>query len=99
MVERVAPKEIVWTMCNGLTAKNTIETYNGMDGIPWLEKHGGNGRIQVDQPAMFTEDELGFQLWGMGPEYLHKNRIEEGPGPLKYLYGVTGRSAAKDALR
>lgn len=99
MVEKVAPPGVIWTMCNGLSAKNTIQTYNGMDAIPWLAKNGGNGRIQIDQPALFTEAELGFQLWGIGPEYYFLQNKKENPNRLKYMYGVTARSAAKDALR
>jgi hypothetical protein len=25
--------------------------------VEWLENHGDSGRIQVDQPALWTEDE------------------------------------------
>jgi Glycosyl hydrolases family 35 len=57
LAQRLAP-EVVWTMCNGLSANNTISTYNGMfDETSWMEKHGESGRIQVDQPAIWTEDE------------------------------------------
>jgi Glycosyl hydrolases family 35 len=48
----------VWTMCFGLSAPNTINTFNGVDGgDSWLYQHGETGRIQVDQPAMWTEME------------------------------------------
>jgi len=54
---KLAPN-VVWTMCNGLSANNTISTFNGDDlANSWLEGHGETGRIQVDQPALWTEDE------------------------------------------
>jgi hypothetical protein len=56
LVARLAPN-VIWTMCNGLSAENTISTFNGNNGIDWLEKYGDSGRIQVDQPAIWTEDE------------------------------------------
>jgi hypothetical protein len=57
VAQKLAPN-VVWTMCNGLSANSTIVTYNGNFEEPtWLENHGDSGRIQVDQPAMWTEDE------------------------------------------
>jgi Glycosyl hydrolases family 35 len=57
LVNRLVPG-VVWTMCNGLSASNTVETYNGaFDDTHWLDGHGSNKRIQVDQPALWTEDE------------------------------------------
>jgi hypothetical protein len=56
LAAELAP-EVVWTMCNGLSARNTISTFNGNSGVEWLENHGDSGRIQVDQPALWTEDE------------------------------------------
>ena len=48
---------IEWTMCFGISSNDTILTYNGfLESTNWLDKHGG-GRIQVDQPAMWSEDE------------------------------------------
>ena len=88
LVERLAPN-VVWTMCNGLSANNTIPTCNGNAGCSsWLENHGENGRIQIDQPGMLTEFEGGFQTWGESP---HK--------PNTYFWGVTARSMARDALK
>jgi Glycosyl hydrolases family 35 len=53
--------EVVWTMCSGLSANSTISTYNGFfenaDDIAWLETYGDTHRIQVDQPALWTEHE------------------------------------------
>lgn len=57
LAQRLAP-DVVWTMCSGLSANQTITTYNGLfDDISWMEHHGESGRIQVDQPALWTEDE------------------------------------------
>jgi Glycosyl hydrolases family 35 len=57
MAQRVAP-HVVWTMCNGLVAPNTIETFNGdWAAAQWLARNGFSQRIQVDQPAMWTEAE------------------------------------------
>ena len=53
------------TMCNGETANSTINTCNGNDCSDFLEKHGQSGRILVDQPALWTENEGGFQVWGV----------------------------------
>lgn len=89
MVKRVAPEHIVWTMCNGLSANQTIETFNGdWAAISWLEGHGFSGRIQIDQPALWTEDEQGFQIWGETPEH-----------PVDYFWGITARDVSKNALR
>jgi Glycosyl hydrolases family 35 len=81
--------DIVWTMCNGLSANNTISTFNG-DWLAnrWLEQHGDTGRIQVDQPALWTEDEGGFQLWG-----------EDSAHPSDYFWGNTARGMSKNALQ
>ena len=81
---------VTWTMCNGLYANNTILTCNAIDnGHIWLEKHGGtNGRIQIDQPAIFTEFEGGFQTWGSTADH-----------PLDYFWGRTARAMACDALK
>ncbi|KAL3902570.1 MAG: hypothetical protein SGILL_010781, partial [Bacillariaceae sp.] len=88
LVQKYEP-EVTWTMCNGLTANNTIHTCNSIDtGDQWLEAFGGNGRIQVDQPPIFTEFEEGFQDWGETPEK-----------PSDYFYGRTARDSARHALK
>ena len=52
IAEKYAP-HVTWTMCNGLSANNTIHTCNAINGGDgWLESYGGNGRIQVDQPPL-----------------------------------------------
>mmetsp|Transcript_15495 Transcript_15495/g.17743 ORF Transcript_15495/g.17743 Transcript_15495/m.17743 type:complete len:949 (+) Transcript_15495:23-2869(+) len=88
IAKKFAP-EVQWTMCNGLSANNTIQTCNAINnGAEWLESHGGNNRIQVDQPALLTEFEEGFQDWG------------ETPGnPNDYFWGRNARAATKEALR
>jgi Glycosyl hydrolases family 35 len=89
LAQELAPN-VTWTMCNGLYANNTILTCNAIDtGHHWLEEHGGeNGRIQIDQPAIFTEFEGGFQTWGSTAE-----------NPLDYFWGRTARAMARDALK
>lgn len=88
LAARLEPK-VTWTMCNGLYANNTILTCNAVsDGHSWLEKKGGNGRIQVDQPAIFTEFEGGFQVWG-----------GEVDPPLDYFWGRTARAMSRDAMK
>jgi hypothetical protein len=90
IVAKLSPhQDIVWTMCNGLSANNTISTFNG-DWLAnrWLESHGDTGRIQVDQPALWTEDEGGFQLWG-----------EDSAKPSDYFWGTTARTMSKNALQ
>jgi hypothetical protein len=56
--------DIVWGMCNGETATNTVNTCNGNDCTQFLEKHGQNGRVLIDQPAIWTENEEWYLLWG-----------------------------------
>ena len=73
------------TMCNGETANNTINTCNGNDCSHFLESHGQNGRILLDQPGLWTENEGGFQTWGGAPP----------PGAEPYFWG---RSMADQAL-
>ena len=73
------------TMCNGETANNTINTCNGNDCSSFLESHGQNGRILLDQPGLWTENEGGFQTWGGAPP----------PGAEPYFWG---RSMADQAL-
>lgn len=88
IAKKVEP-EVIWTMCNGLTANNTIHTCNSRDtGAEWLENYGENGRIQIDQPPLFTEFEEGFQDWGETPEK-----------PSDYFWGRTAREATRHALR
>jgi len=91
LAARVEPK-VVWTMCNGLTAPNAINTCNGYGNTAcstiWLEILGQSGRIQVDQPALWTEDEQGFQIWGDEPSY-----------PSDYFWGSTARQMAREGMQ
>lgn len=88
LANRLAPN-VIWTMCNGLSADNTINTYNGQfHETKWLDQHGDNGRIQIDQPALWSEHEMGFQIWG-----------EEASDPTDYFWGSTARSIAYCTLR
>lgn len=79
---------VVWLMCNGDSANNTVNTCNGEDCVSFLESHGQNGRILVDQPALWTENEGGFQLWGDAPN-----------NPSDYFWGRTAASLAYATLR
>ena len=87
LANRLEPN-VTWTMCNGLSANNTIHTSNCLNGDGWLEDYGGTGRIQVDQPAMLTEFEAGFQTWG-----------EDSKSPNDYFWGRTAREMSVNALR
>jgi Glycosyl hydrolases family 35 len=88
LANRLAPK-VIWTMCNGLSAANTINTYNGQfRETKWLDQHGNSKRIQIDQPALWSEHEMGFQIWG-----------EESSNPTDYFWGSTARSIAYCTLR
>jgi hypothetical protein len=81
---------VTWTMCNGLSSPQTLSTCNGPRGkcIDWMERNGDTGRIQVDQPALFTEFQGGFQTWG-----------ETSQHPSIYFWGVTARTKARFALK
>ena len=60
-------------MCNGLSAENTILTCNALsEGVDFLESHGFNGRVQVDQPPMFTEFE-GGKAFTLGSVWMIEN--------------------------
>eukprot|EP00040_Diaphanoeca_grandis_P031845 m.191403 g.191403 ORF g.191403 m.191403 type:complete len:783 (+) comp32431_c0_seq1:96-2444(+) len=72
------------TMCNGQTAATTINTCNGNDCSGFLKSHGQNGKILITQPALWTENEGGFQTWGGAPP----------PGGEPYFWG---RSMADQA--
>ena len=55
---------VPWMMCKGDSASNTINACNGRDCSGFLEKHGQSGRILIDQPACWTENEGWFQSHG-----------------------------------
>ena len=53
LAQTVEP-QVIWTMCQGLSAPNTIPTFNGIDGSDWLDQANGTEGVQVDFPALFT---------------------------------------------
>jgi len=55
---------VPWIMCNGQSANNTINTCNANDCASFIESNGQSGRILIDQPALWTENEGWFQQWG-----------------------------------
>uniref|UniRef100_A0A7R9ZKE6 Beta-galactosidase n=1 Tax=Craspedostauros australis TaxID=1486917 RepID=A0A7R9ZKE6_9STRA len=75
-------------MCFGLSASNTVETCNGDCTGYWVEQHGDSGRIQIDQPALLTEFENGFQIWG-----------ENASQPTDYFWGRTSRNTGQEVLK
>jgi len=58
--------DIPWIMCNGKSANSTIETCNACNCIEdgWVARHLAN---DSNRPMMFTENEGGFEEWGMAP--------------------------------
>ena len=57
--------KIPWGMCNGASANNTINTCNSGDCTSFIEANGQNGRVLIDQPALWTENWMGwFANWG-----------------------------------
>ena len=88
-----AQPNVIWTMCNGLSSERTINTCNGYGeggscSTAWLEQHGQSGRVQIDMPALWTESEMGFQIWGDDPT-----------NTTDYFWGRTARDVAGDILR
>ena len=55
---------VPWIMCNGQSANNTINTCNGNDCAGFIDSNGQSGRILLDQPALWTENEGWFESWG-----------------------------------
>lgn len=51
---------IPWIMCNGESARNTINTCNGNDCAQYAETHGVN---HSGQPLAWTENEGWYQAW------------------------------------
>jgi beta-galactosidase GanA len=50
---------IPWEMCNGASARNTINSCNSGDCTDFIENNGQNGRVLIDQPALWTENWMG----------------------------------------
>ncbi len=72
LVEEVDPG-IPFIMCNGYSANNTINTYNGNDGALYAE---GHAQKYPNQPLAWTENEGWFQSWDKLPG-AHGNRTAE----------------------
>ncbi len=49
---------------------------NDNDCSGFISQHGQNGRVLIDQPAMWTENEGGFQVWSGSPS-----------NPTSYFWG------------
>ena len=49
---------VPWIMCNGQSANNTINACNGNDCAGFIDGNGQSGRILIDQPALWTENEV-----------------------------------------
>ena len=59
----LASTEIPWIMCNGRSARSTIETCNSCNCLDdgWIDLHR---REYPSKPLLFTENEGWFQAWG-----------------------------------
>ena len=55
-------------MCNGASASNTINSCNAEDCTDFIERHGQNGRVLIDSPALWTETAGHFQVWGQAAD-------------------------------
>ncbi len=75
-------------MCNGQTSPLTINTCNGPSCVDFIQSNGQSGTILKTQPALWTEDEGGFQLWGESPAF-----------PTNYFWGRSIAEQAYETLR
>jgi len=75
-------------MCNGDSAPNTINSCNGNECTGFIEKNGQSGKILISQPALWTEDEGGFQVWGESPSKI-----------ISYFWGRNTSDVAYTALQ
>jgi len=65
------PVTIPWLMCNGDSAKNTINSCNSGDCTGFIEENGQNGRVLIDQPAAWTENwSPWYQTWQNGGDQM-----------------------------
>jgi hypothetical protein len=86
LVER-SSVTIPFLMCNGNSSANTINSCNGADCTAFIEALGQNGRVLVDQPAIWTENWMGwFSGWG-----------DKGPAGAWPAFDATNQSAARAA--
>ena len=51
-----------WVMCNGLSARNTVNTCNSNDCENYYSDR--HSVLHPDQPMAWTEDEQWFESWG-----------------------------------
>jgi hypothetical protein len=59
--------DVLWGMCNGNSASNTVNSCNGGDCTSFIETNGQNGKVLITQPALWTENWMGwFASWGDG---------------------------------
>ena len=65
---------IPFLMCNGFSAANTINTFNGNDGSVYAEAHS---KSYPGQPLVWTEDEGWFQEWDREPLTGRDNRTPQ----------------------
>jgi hypothetical protein len=54
--------QIPWVMCNGLSARNTVNTCNSNDCEAYYSDR--HSVLHGDQPMAWTEDEQWFESWG-----------------------------------
>jgi hypothetical protein len=74
-------------MCNGASALNTINSCNSGDCTGFIEANGQNGRVLISEPALWTENWMGwFASWG-----------DNGPAGGWPTYDSTGQSRSKAA--
>ena len=59
-----AATDLPFLMCNGYSAPNTINTFNGNDGTVYADEHSKNF---PGQPLAWTENEGWFQEWDRQP--------------------------------
>ena len=55
--------DVPWMMCNGLSARGTLNAYNGNDGSDYAAAHAVG---YPGQPLLWSEDEMGVGGWGEG---------------------------------
>ena len=85
-------------MCEGATASNAVPACNGRTCSRYLETAGtggdggtgitGTGRVLIDQPGVWTENEGGFQTWGGSPS-----------NPINYFWGRAADEVARATLQ
>ena len=69
-----AATEIPFLMCNGFSAPNTVNAFNGNDGSLYADAHS---KDYPGQPLAWTENEGWFQEWDREPLTGRDNRTPE----------------------